>query len=78
MRSFSQHGVVDLYWQLFRVSLNGVVSDLTPGNEFNKISGFVRFLDQEGSKDITVESKADGLAELKEQFELQLKNATGT
>ena len=76
-RSNAWFGAVDVYWQVFRLFSNGSTITLLPGQEFIAITGAVRFGDLIKSSSITLTAKADGIAELKEAFVLQLMNATG-
>ena len=76
-RTPTQFGQVKVYWQLVRRWPNSSFSGLSPGQEFVTVTGFVRFSDGAPSQVITVTPSSDGIAELDEQFELRLINATG-
>lgn len=66
-----------MYWQVVRLLSDGSVSELSPGQEFTNVVGFVTFANGVASQSITLTPLQDGIAELDESFELRLINATG-
>lgn len=76
-RKTAQFGEVWVYWQVLRTFSNGSVSELSPGQEFTNVVGFVTFTNGLSSQVIRLTAVKDGIAELDESFELRLINATG-
>ena len=76
-RKSHQFGEVRVYWQVVRLLSDGSVSELSPGQEFANVIGFVTFPNGDASQSITLTPLQDGIAELDESFELRLINATG-